>query len=136
MTTPTRTRALLLALTAPVAAWAGTALALAVASGVTRLGGDTYDTEFISSPVYVAAAALGVTLAGGAAWWSWRWAVGGLVLAVAGLVWGGTVTVGRYAESSWGDGLEVFVYLVPLGAAVVGSGAVAVAALLSRRSAA
>lgn len=134
MTTPVRSRALPLAIAAAAVAWAGTALALAVASGVTHRGGDSYDTEFISSPVYLLAAAASVVLAGAAAWWSWRWAVGGLVLAVAGLVWGGTVTVDRYADSGWGDGLEVLVYVVPFGAAVVGLVAIALTALLGRRA--
>ena len=140
MTTDTQTPARRRTLSAPLAAtgaaavaWAGTALALAQASGVTHLGRDSYDTEFIEATTYDLAALAAVLLAGLAARRSWRLAVGGLAVAVAGLVWGGTVTVDRYADSGWGDGLEVVVYLVPLGAAVVGLAAIAVIARLSRR---
>ena len=44
----------------------------------------------------------------------------GLVGAEAALFWGGSETVARYVESGWGDGLEVFVYVVPVTAGLVG----------------
>ncbi len=122
-----------LAAAAALVAWSGTAAALVVAPGVTLLGGDTYDTEFIDGPFYLAAALLSLGLVAVTAAWSWRWAVAGLLASVGALTWGASVCVRRYAESGWGDGLEVLVYVVPLGIAVTGLGLVALIRWLGRR---
>ncbi|MBS2936256.1 hypothetical protein KDN32_00695 [Nocardioides sp. J2M5] len=122
-----------LAATAAAVAWSGTAVALAVAPGVTVLGGDTYDTEFIDGPFYLMAALLSLGLVAVAAAWSWRWAVAGLLASVGALTWGAAVCVRRYADSGWGDGLEVLVYVVPLGVAVAGLVLVTLIPWLRRR---
>lgn len=108
---------------AVVVAWLGTATALATAEGVTPVPGgpgQTYDTEFIEDGLYVATAVVAVGLVGLAAR-CWRpAAAAGLVGAEAALFWGGSETVARYVESGWSDGLEVFVYMVPGTAGIVG----------------
>jgi hypothetical protein len=82
--------------------------------------GQTYDTEFIEDWLYVATAVLAVVLAVLAAL-LWRPpAFLGLIGVVAALWWGGSETVDGYAESGWSDGLEVFVYIVPITAGLVG----------------
>jgi hypothetical protein len=104
-------------------AWLGTALALATAEGVTPVPGgpgETYDTEFIEGGLYVATAVVSVGLVGLAARWSWPTAAVGWAGAVTALWWGGSETVNRYVESGWSDGLEVFVYIVPVTAGIGG----------------
>ena len=103
-------------------AWLGTALALATAEGVTPVpgAGQTYDTEFIEGWVYVATAVFAVDMVRLAAPLWWPAAAVGWVGAVAALWWGGSETVARYVESGWSDGLEVFVYIVPMAAVMVG----------------
>jgi hypothetical protein len=127
---------LVLALLAVAGAWLGTAWALEAADGVTRIGGPqstSYDTEFIESSIYLGAAALATLLAVAAAYFWWAPAAAGLVLAVVGLVWGAHRTVQRYVDSEWGDGLEVFVYVVPIGAGAVGAGCLFLAWIWGRR---
>lgn len=116
-------RSALVAAAAVVVAWAGTAWALDAASGATRIGGPdstSYETEFIADPHYSLTALAVLLLVATAAWWRWLPAGLGLAGSVAALWWGGMVTVNRYGESGWSDGLEVFVFLNPIGTAVLG----------------
>lgn len=131
----TPSTALSLAGLAVLVAWAGTALALAVAGGATRVGGadsSSYDTEFIQEGVYLGAAVVATVILGAAAVRRWVPAALGLAGSVAGLLWGAVETVHRYRESGWGDGLEVFIFIVPIGTALLGGVVVTVVHLLAR----
>jgi hypothetical protein len=110
--------------------WLSTSWALQTAGGVSvEVGGPgedptTYHTEFIEPWLYVLAALVGTLLVSLAAWLRWQVALAGVAGVAAVLVWGGAVCVGRYQTSGWSDGLEVFIYVVPLGATVLSSLAV------------
>ncbi|CAN5304733.1 hypothetical protein BH18ACT9_BH18ACT9_14250 [soil metagenome] len=86
---------------------------LAAARGVTRIGRSSYDTEFIHPAT--SGALLLLLLPAMMAGRSAGRLVVPVVLAAAVPQWlvAGEV-VGRYQESGWGDGLEVFAYLTPL----------------------
>jgi hypothetical protein len=118
-------------------AWVGTALALEAADGVSRVRGgpdrSEYQTEFIESWMYETTAVLAILVLAGAAWLSWSWAAVGLGGVVSALWWGGSTTVQRYAESGWSDGLEVFVFIVPIAAGVLGVVVVLVCSSAGRR---
>ena len=104
------------------------ALALGTARGVTPLGGNSYDTEFIS------------------AWWWLAWLVAPAPVVAAGrrpavaarqtvaLVLpqfgAAAVCVARYRSSGWADGLEGLAFLFPVLLTVVTGAAV----VLRRRS--
>lgn len=105
---------------ATVLAAAVTLWALRAASGVTSLGQDSYRTEFIdpalSQLVWVAVVLLAV-----AAWFATAPALVGLLGVTAASAAGMVVTVERYQESGWGDGLEYLGFVLPLGVLVVGA---------------
>lgn len=104
-------------------------VALDLAAGVTRPRGRCCETEFIDGKTLRLLWLLHPVLALAAAW-SWRWAVLG-VLGVAVPQWLAMDEVmNRYAESGWGDGLEVLGYLVPIQTAFVGGVSVLVGALV------
>ena len=135
MTTPRSRSARLLSACVSAACVAGaaaaTAAALAAASGVTPLGGNSYDTEFIDGGLYALSWLSLVGLAV-AAWWAAVPAVLGLVGVVAVTTAGMAVTVRRYAESGWGSGLEYLGFVVPVGLLLVGSAALAVVVAVRR----
>ena len=115
------------------AASVGTAIAaLDLASGVTRTRGGCCETEFIDGTTLHLLWLLYPVIAA-AGYWSWRTAL----LGVAGVAlpqWlAMNEVMDRYAESGWGDGLEVLGYLLPIQVAVLASGAVLVGALVGRR---
>lgn len=91
--------------------------ALITASGVTYLGDDSYNTEFIA--VSWSWSWLLVLIPGVAAWFRPRlaWVLGFVV--VAPQVVAAAVAVGRYGASGWGDGLEVLAFLLPIGMGVL-----------------
>ncbi len=110
---------------------AATVLALVTASGVTPVGPDTYETEFADGALLAVNWATPVALAVAAWWWGVPAAVG--VVAVGATTFAGTVvTVRRYADSGWGDGLEYLGFALPLGLLVLGAVAVGVTVAVRR----
>lgn len=106
------------------------AYALVSATGVTPLGDDNFDTEFISAAW--AWAWLLVLIPGVAAWVRPRVsAVLGVAVVVPQVVAAG-ICVGRYSASGWGDGLEVLAFLLPAGMVVLIAVQLVVAALVRR----
>lgn len=131
-----RATSLVLALLAAAASWVGTAWALDAADGVARIGGPrstSYDVEFIEPAIYLGAAVLATLLVAAAAYFWWVPATAALVAVVAGLGWGAVVDVQRYHDSDWSDGLEVFIYIVPIGAAAAGAVLLFIAWVWGRR---
>ena len=127
--------ALAVALSAVALTAAVVLLALDRASGVTlRSPGDCCDTEFIDGPT-LQLGWLALPLLAVAAYLSVRPAVLGLAGVVLADVLAAAETVDRYADSGWGDGLEVFAFLHPILMAVGGSVAILVGWLVrtSRR---
>ena len=110
---------LLLVVLVAVASSVVAVVALDLAAGVTRPRGRCCKTEFIDTPT-LGWLWLLYPLVALAAAWSWRLAL----LAVPGIAvpqWlAMDVVMDRYAESGWGDGLEVLGYAVPVVAAVIG----------------
>lgn len=92
-------------------------LALRMASGVTRPRGQCCTTEFIdgtiSSTVWLA-----VPVVGAVAYFSARAALLATVGVVVPTLLAMHTAVERYAETGWGDGLEVLGYLQPIGVAL------------------
>lgn len=88
-------------------------LALDRASGVTRPRGRCCETEFIDAAVVNMSWLLVPALAVAAAF-SARVAIIGLVGVAVPQFWAMSVTVERYKDSGWGQGLEVLGYLSPL----------------------
>lgn len=120
---------LLLILLAAAASVAIALVALDLAAGVTRPRGRCCETEFIDASTLRFLWLLHPVLAL-AAVWSWRLAL----LGVPGVAVPQWLAMGkvmdRYAESGWGDGLEVFGYLVPIQTAFIGAVPVLVGALV------
>ncbi|GAA5146861.1 hypothetical protein GCM10023340_18410 [Nocardioides marinquilinus] len=104
-------------------AWGAVAWALDAADGAVRVspGSTSYRTEFIDTGIQLPASVVAVVLVVVAGWFSWRVAGLGLAGVVAALWWGASVTVRRYEDSGWSDGLEVFAFVVPILAAVFGA---------------
>ena len=96
-------------------------LALERASGVTKIGRSSFDTEFIDGGTLQLAWLL-LPLAAAAGWLSLRAAVLAVVGATVPLVFAMTETVNRYRESGWADGLEVLGYLLPAAVLVGATG--------------
>lgn len=122
---------LLLVLLAAAASVALAVVALDLASGVTRPRGRCCRTEFIDSRTLDLLWLLYPLLALAAAW-SWRVAS----LGVPGLALPHWVAMNevmdRYAESGWGDGLEVLGYLFPIQVAVIGAFSVLLGSLVGQ----
>ncbi|MEJ5867976.1 hypothetical protein WDV85_09525 [Pseudokineococcus sp. 5B2Z-1] len=103
-------------------------LALATAPGATTVDGTTYDTTFVTEWLWWLAYAL-VPVAAALAW---RARAGYLAYVATGAalvlphVVVAAVVVARYRLSGWGDGLEVFAFLHPVGLATVATGGLAV----------
>lgn len=119
----------LLVLVATVASVAIALVALDLATGVTRPRGRCCRTEFIDRRtlelLWLLHPLLGLTAA-----LSWRLAMLG-VSGVAVPQWlAMREVVERYADSGWGDGLEVLGYLMPIQTAFFGSVAVFLGALI------
>ena len=106
--------------------------ALHLAAGVTRARGGCCETEFIDGTTLHLLWLL-YPLVAVAAYWSWSTALVG----VAGLAvpqWlAMNEVMERYAETGWGDGLEVLGYLLPVQVAVLASAAVLLGAWAGRR---
>ena len=116
------------------------ALALVTAPGVTRLDEYTYDTTFVTAwwwLAYVLVVPAAVLL------WRTRAGYAGYVVTGAALVVPhlavAALVVARYRATGWGDGLEVFAFVHPVGllvlTAVVLGGTGAVDAARRRRAA-
>ncbi|MCW2772180.1 MAG: hypothetical protein JWN91_506 [Nocardioides sp.] len=120
-----RVVSIVFAVLAVAAAWLGTAWALDAADGVSRIRGvadsSSYNVEFIEPATYLGAAVLATLLAAAAAYSWWIPAAAAQVGTVAALAWGASVDVQRYRDSDWSDGLEVFIYVVPIGTAAAGA---------------
>lgn len=87
-------------------------VALAAASGFTRLDEYSYRTEFVHEGWWMLAWVLPVLV--GVATWCWpRAALLHATSALAPQFLVGVVVVWRYRVSGWSDGLEIFVFLYP-----------------------
>jgi hypothetical protein len=108
------------------------AAALEAASGVTRVSGADYNTEFIDGRTNALAFALlvGVYLAARHNLWTGLAATAGLV---AGEWWAMGVCMQRYMDRGWGDGLEVLGYAYPVLLGLLGLLLTGVARALVRR---
>lgn len=107
-------------------------LALERAAGAVLVDPATssYETEFIHAGFWSTAFLL-VPLLGVAAVLWWPVAVLGAALTVGIHTVAAAVTVHRYQESGWSDGLEVFSYAWPLGHAAFGGAAVLIGAAIT-----
>lgn len=122
---------LMLVLLATGASVAIALLALDLAAGVTRVRGRCCETEFIDATTLGLLWLLAPVVAL-AAVSSWRLALLGVVGVVVPQWLAMVEVMDRYAESGWGDGLEVLGFLVPIQAALVGAVAVVGGALVGQ----
>jgi len=119
----------ILAVLSSLLTWGLVLIALHEAPGATLVSGTTYDTEFIHSGWY-GLTVIGLALVVATAALSGGWGLGAVVVTVAAQWYAAAETVARYQESGWGDGLEVFAYLAPIGWAIVGLLAVGLSVII------
>ncbi len=108
-------------------------LSLATASGVTYLGGSSYETEFAHPGWWWASLLLAVPV-GLLSWWRPRIAAPLVLAAAVPQLALAHEVVQRYDESGWSDGLEVLAYVVAVFVVLVLAVAALAGALLGRAS--
>lgn len=106
-------------------------LSLHLADGVTFLGDSSYDTEFLDPAVLRLVPVL-LPVLGLAAYYSGRVGLLALVGATLPLGYAAAESIRRTDEAGWSDGLEVLVWLLPIGLLLAGAIAWAVGVLAGR----